>query len=276
MSANPALYVYTIVPDTGADPDFGPIGINSAPVFTVSADDAGIAAVVHAGSPIAFQGSDDDVRRWVLEHSRVVERAWETCGTTLPVTFNVIVKSDAEASADDRLRAWLRDSADRLRSRLDALRDRVELRIEIALDRDAVTRESPRVEAVLREMADKPAGMRRLLERKLEQVRKDAAAATADQLYPDIRRRIAAITEDLVENRRARTNPDHEFVFSAAVLTHRSNIESIGAELARIQAEQPAARIRFLGPWPCYSFSDPGSLDGPGAVGGAPDAALRS
>ena len=33
-------------------------------------------------------------------------------------------------------------------------------------------------------------------------------------------------------------------------------MERLGAELARIQAEQPAARIRFLGPWPPYSFAE--------------------
>jgi hypothetical protein len=257
--AGAALYVYAIVPDADA-PSFGPIGIDDQPVSAVALPDAAVAAIVHEGPPIPYQGTDDDVRRWVLEHSRVVEHAWEIFGTVLPVTFNVIVKGDDTSSAEQRLRTWLQHSATQLRERLAALRDHVELRVEISLDRDAASRDAPDVQALRRDMDNKPAGMRRLLERKLEQVEKDAVAQIADRLYPDIHRRIAAITEDLNENRRPRPEPGHEAVFSAAILTTRDNIETVGAELARIQAEIPAARVRFLGPWPCYSFADVSGL----------------
>jgi len=251
-----ALYVYAIVPHSGTTAEFGRIGIDRSEVAAVALPEAGIAAIVHAGPPTPYQGPDAEVQRRVLEHSRVVEHAWETFGTVLPVTFNVIVKSELDAPADKRLRSWLQESAATMRGRLDALRGRVELRVEISLESEVAGRDTPESREILNQIAEKPAGLRRLLERKLEQLHKDHAAQVADRLYPDIRRRIAAITQDLVENRRHHAQPGHVSVFSAAVLTTRDSIEPLGAELARIQTEIPAAHIRFLGPWPPYSFTD--------------------
>lgn len=251
-----ALYVYAVVPASMPEEALeGLTGIEGRPVRRIEGH-GGVAALVHDGDPVPYQGADEDVKRWVLEHSRVVERAWEALGTVLPVTFNVIVKRDDTSSAGDRIRAWLKGSAEPLRQRLDALRGRVELRVEIGLDRAEAAQSEPEVRALRGEIAEKPPGLRRLLERKLEQVEKAAVERTADRLYPEFRRRIASYAEDLVENRRVRPAPGLVPVLSVAVLAPRKAVEGLGAELARIQAEQPAARIRFLGPWPPYSFSE--------------------
>jgi hypothetical protein len=86
---------------------------------------------------------------------------------------------------------WLEDSAEQLRERLDKLRGRVELRVEIRLDREAAARSSPGVQALREELARRPVGVVRLLERKLEQVEKRAAERLADGLYPELRWRLA-------------------------------------------------------------------------------------
>lgn len=251
-----ALYVYAVVPVPVPDEALeGLTGIEDRHVRRIESS-GGVAALVHDGAPVPYQGPDEEVKGWILEHSRVVERAWEALGTVLPVTFNVIVKGDDTSSASDRVRTWLAGSATPLRQRLDALRDRVELRVEIGLDRAEAARSEPEVWALRGEMAEKPAGLRRLLERRLEQVEKEAVERIADRLYPELRRRIASHAEDLVENRRARPAPGVVPVLSVAVLAPRRAVERLGAELARIQAEQPAARIRFLGPWPPYSFAE--------------------
>lgn len=249
-----ALYVYAIIPAKG-DLAESLTGIERRPVRLIEAG-SGLAALVHDAEPIPFQGPDEQVKGWIVEHSSVVERAWEALGTVLPVTVNVIVKGDATASAEERLRAWLEQSEASLRQRLDALRDRVELRVEVALDRGEAARSDPESAALRTELAAKPPGLRRLLERKLEQAEKGAVERLADRLYPDLRRRIASHAEDLVENRRTRPAPGLVAVLSMAVLVGRQGIEALGTELAEIQTELPAARIRFLGPWPPYSFAE--------------------
>ncbi len=251
-----ALYVYAIVPaPVPRDALEELAGIDASPVRAIECA-GGVAALVHAGDPVPYQGPEEDVQRWILEHSRVVEGAWEAFGTVLPVTFNVIVKGDATTSAEARLQAWLAESTDALRQRLHTLARRVELRVEIGFERSEAARNEAEAQALRGEMATKPPGLRRLLERRLEQVEKEAVERRADRLYPEFRRRIASHADELVENRRARPVPGVVPVLSVALLARREAVEALGAELARIETEHPAARIRFLGPWPPYSFGE--------------------
>ena len=266
-----ALYVYAIVPAPVSDDAVrGLAGIDGHPVRALACA-AGVGALVHDGEPIPYQGPDDAVKRWILEHSRVVEHAWEHAGTVLPVTFNVLVRGEGEETAEERLLAWLRREAGSMREALSRLRDRQELRVEITLDRSAASAADPEVQALRAEMASKPTGLRRLLEKKAEQVERQAADRLADRLYPEYRRRIAGHAEELAEQRRSHVPPGRVPVLHAAVLARRDAVEALGADLARMQEEQPAVRIRFLGPWPPYSFAQPAStVSGVAAVREAP------
>lgn len=256
-----ALYVYALIPAEAAASLPGDLtGVDGHPVQAIAGSEGevggSVAALVHDAEPLPYQGADEAVRQWVLEHSRVVERAWEHAGTVLPVTFNVLVRGEGDESPRDRLRQWLDDQAPSATGALERLRGRVELRIEIAVDRASVAASDPEVEAARAEMASRPAGLRRLLEKKVEQLERQAADRLADDLYPEYRRRLAAHAEDLVEQRRARASEGTVAVLSVAVLASRDAVDALGRELAEIQEEQPGARVRFLGPWPPYSFAE--------------------
>ncbi|WP_246141315.1 GvpL/GvpF family gas vesicle protein [Micromonospora olivasterospora] len=267
-----ALYVYAVLPwPLELPPDATGTGIDAAVLDVVDAD-GGVAALVHETTAGPYQGADEDARRWVLEHSAVVERAWKVAGTALPVTFNVLVRGDDESTARDRLRGWLRDTAEELRARLDALRDRVELRVDITLDRVQAAADDPEVRKLTAELNHKPAGVRRLLAKKLQMVERNAADTLADRIYPEYRRRLVSLVEDISERHRGEREEGQVPVLAAAVLVHRARMEELGAELARIQDEQPAARIRYLGPWPPYSFSELTVETGPARrLGDEPD-----
>lgn len=250
-----ALYVYAIVPASAAGrATSGVTGIDGQAVQAVTAD--GVAALVHEGQPVPYEGPDETVKRWILQHSQVVDHAWEVAGTVLPVTFNVLVRPEGDESAGDRLQSWLREHAASLRETLERLAGHVELRVEIRLDTAAGSADDAEVRAVRAQLVGKPPGLRRLLEKKAEQSERQAADRLADRLYPEYRRRIAACVKDLSESRRSAISPGEVPVLSAALLVRRDEMEKVGAELARIQEEQPAARIRFLGPWPPYSFAE--------------------
>lgn len=122
-----ALYVYAITEGT-AGADWG-TGIDGRSIEPVLAD--GLVALVHRMEPTPYAGPDEQVRRWAVEHSQVVERAWEAAGTVLPVTFDVLVAPAADLPAAERLRAWLRTNAAMLRTRLEALRGRAELAFDM-------------------------------------------------------------------------------------------------------------------------------------------------
>ncbi|MGE0447158.1 MAG: GvpL/GvpF family gas vesicle protein [Vicinamibacterales bacterium] len=241
-----ALYVYAIVPP--ALPDRWSVeGVDSSPVRAIS--EANVVALVHdMAEPAAYTGSDEDVRRWVVEHASVVEAAWQDTGSALPVTFDVIVCGDDSATAEARLRAWLRDAADTLREQLRLFTARSELRIELGLRRSSNSSEhTPNPTLQSARGRDVLMAKRRLLVQR-EELREKAAA-----LERRARRELASRCEQVVELPRVHMD-DVVPVLGAAALVPNAGIEAVGRWLAHLSQEEPELVVRFLGPWPPYSF----------------------
>jgi hypothetical protein len=266
-----ALYVYALLPDAPGDPADGVTGLDDRPLRILRAPGTGLAALVHDGPAEPFEGADEKVRRWVVEQDRAVVAVWERTGAVLPMTFNVLVAPGKGTGAEERLRAWLAERAEELGARLRELDGRAELRVELTVDRQEATGDDERARAMEAEMAERSPGMRRLLAKKLESVRKEASERLADALHADVRRRLAAVVEDIRDRTRAVRDPREAEVMSAALLVPVSDIETVGAVLADVQDSHPAVRVRFLGPWPPYSFTElasgPGAEEGVAATG---------
>ncbi|MFC7401264.1 GvpL/GvpF family gas vesicle protein [Citricoccus sp. GCM10030269] len=268
MSA-PGLYVYAIVPAADTATELG-TGINNSAVRTVVAA-GGLAAVVHEHDDPPYQGPDSEVERWVLEHSDVVDRAWESAGTILPVSFNVIVSPDegSDTSADERLVQWLTTNASALSTHLDRLRGMVELRVEISLNQEAVGETSEEVRALREDLDHRPPGVQRLYRKRLATLEQEVTERLADRLYPDFRRRLAALSTDLAETRSPARTPGLVSVLSVSLLVPDDGVQQVGLELAAIRDERPGSEIRYLGPWPPYSFADVPELGSAGVGDGA-------
>lgn len=252
--SEPTLYLYAIVPTAGVPQDLGR-GVEASPVIAVDGGH-GASALAHRHDETPYEGPDDDVRRWIIEHSDVVDRSWQAAGTALPVSFNVIVSPSETETADEVLRSWLSNSAEVLGAKLAALQDRVELRIEITVDSAEVSDEADEVRKLTAEMEAKPAGVQRLYQKKLDKLRRDVADRMADDLYPEIRQRILAFSEDLSENRQTRAVPGTVPVLNISVLVRSEDVAGLGVELADIRDAHPGIAINFIGPWPPYSFAD--------------------
>ena len=246
------LYLYGIA---AAEPvDLG-TGVDGARLHALAGPD-GVVAVVHEHEGEPYQGADADVERWVVEHSAVVERVWRGTGTVLPASFNVIVAPTPEASARRRLQDWLGAHAGPLRDRLAALGGRVELRVEISLDDHRAAADHRDVVEARRALTERPPGVQRLLRKRLAHLERERTAALARDRYAGYLGRLRAVSEELDENRRPRPDPGTTLVLSVSLLVPEGGVRHVGDLLSAIQDEEPAARIRYLGPWPPYSFAD--------------------
>lgn len=252
------LYVYALIPADTLTSDQLPRGIDGATLDLVPA--GGVSAIVHESETQPYQGPDSQVKRWVLEHSQVIDEAWQAVGTVLPMTFNVIVAPEVE-SAQERLGSWLSTSAEIIQEHLEKLRDHVELRVEISLDEEAVTASHPEILELQEGLDERPAGVQRLYRKRLEERVRQVAERSADLLYPKYRQELAALAEDMVETTKAGRTPGSVSVLTASLLVHTSNVDDVGIVLANIRDNQPGAEIRYLGPWPPYSFADVPALE---------------
>lgn len=250
------LYVYALVPAGSITTSDVPAGIDGAELRFVNTE--GITAIVHESETEPYQGPDSDVQRWILEHSQVVDDAWQVAGTVLPMTFNVIVAPNPETNqnAEQRLEQWLAASGPTIRTHLDQLREHVELRVDISLEEETATATHDDLVRLREEVETRPAGVQRLYRKRIEERTRQVVDRLADDLYPKYRQRLAALAEDMVENARLGKTPGSVTVLTASLLVHKDQTEAVGIELAAIRDHQPGVNIRYLGPWPPYSFSD--------------------
>lgn len=249
------LYVYAVVPADTPAPSV--TGIDGRPLRLITAP-SGLAAVVHPHESGPYEGPDEDVKRWVLQHSDVVEDCWTRAASVLPVSFNVIVRASEETgdSPEEQLKRWLTETKEELHQKLEELAGTSELRVEIILDQHEFSRNDDQVLQLTAEMESRPAGVRRLLQKRLEKLEKQLTDRAADDLYPTYRSRVAARSLQLQEYTSSQRPAGTVPVLSAACLVSSERIRDLGAELTSIQEETPEAQIRFLGPWPPYSFVD--------------------
>ena len=120
-----ALYLYCVVPATDPMPVLSSPALDGGPVRAVRYQE--LAALAHVCPPEPYQGSDEEVRGWVAVHNAVVEEAWGCAGSVLPMSFDVIVRDDAERSAEANLVGWLAEhyAALAVRERAPVARERV-------------------------------------------------------------------------------------------------------------------------------------------------------
>lgn len=247
-----ALYVYAIVPSDAEEIAIS--GIGRAPAYVVR--EGAVAAVVHdlpAAEP--YRGSDDEIREAIAEHAAVVEAAWNAAGTVLPVTFDMLIAPSGATPAVDRLREWLRTEGEQLAAKLAALRGMTELKVEIAID-PALLPPSAEIEQARADLETRSAGARRLFERKLTALERDHAAARAAELYAVVRRALAGASQDLTEHRRYRPDAPLVPLIAVSVLVRRDQVDEVGKTLSGLRDAHRYLAIRFLGPWPPYSFAD--------------------
>jgi hypothetical protein len=261
-----ALYVYGLLAERDLPAEPSGEGIDGAPLLFLRAEECGLAALVHEAAPEPYQGPDDDVRRWIRAHDEAVEQARRAAGAVLPMTFNVLVSPGEDGDAVTRLRGWLAEHRRELHERLDRVRGRAEYRVEITLDTASVET-GPEAAEIEERMRRSSPGLQRLLNKQLDSRRRAAADAVADRLHAEARRRLGAIADDIADRRVAVRVPGHLEVLSIALLVRESDEGELGLILAELQESHPAARVRFLGPWPPYSFTGdqptaPGTVHG--------------
>ncbi|KPC88383.1 hypothetical protein ADL35_05700, partial [Streptomyces sp. NRRL WC-3753] len=124
-----------------------------------------------------------------------------------------------------------------LRELLGSLAGRAEVRVEISLDREAVTEDDEEAKSLVEEMEGRSPGLRRMLAKRLERLRKEAGDRLADTLHAGVRRRLAAVADDISVRSARGQEPGEVSVFAGALLVRREEIDTVGALLADLQEE---------------------------------------
>lgn len=243
-----ARYLYCVLPADDAAPAVCAPALDGGPVHPIRHRD--IAVLAHACAPEPYQGSETEVCGWIAAHNAVVEEAWRSAGTVLPMSFDVIVRGDAGHNAEANVAGWLSEHRAVLRSRLQALRGRVEVGVQILRDaEDSAAGEAGDAESV----QARPRGhayFARHQRRREHRERLEREAAAVFRRHGEI---LAALVDDVQVNS-PRPVPGKMMVLNLSLLTDQAGLLRVGDYLERVSQEADA-EVRFTGPWPPYSFA---------------------
>lgn len=251
-------YLYSVA-RTRDEVQFGDIGIEERPVYTVAFQD--VAAVVHSCEPVPYDTRDKKLaEEWILEHNYVIDQATKMFGTVLPFSFDAMVRGDDEA-----VRGWLKENYEMLSIELCRVEEKDEYTVQIFYNdlklKSRLLESDPDLLALKEKIAGMSPGKAYLLNRNLEIKLKDGLSSELIRLSAQFGQKIQGLADEIRADERKTWVPDKymdlKMLASFSCLVHHDKIDGLGQALDEINNMDGFA-VRFTGPWAPFSFTDLG------------------
>ncbi|HEV2192896.1 MAG TPA: GvpL/GvpF family gas vesicle protein [Nitrosopumilaceae archaeon] len=238
-------YVYCIL-EGEKKPDIGNIGLFDTSVYTIGHKD--LNAIVSA---IPFKEMQANVNN-IVAHQRVVE-ASRKIGTTLPVRFGVIIKTE------DGVKNLLVKSYKDFRSKITKFKDKDEFGVRVIFDKNHTEKikhstynNSDEIKKIKKEMSSVGDGSAYFLKMKMDEAIKNEKLKKIDNMVGEIHNYLAISAED---TRLLKTDID-QVVLNASYLIKKKDHDSFNLKLKKLQEKYKNDGLTFhlSGPWAPYSF----------------------
>lgn len=247
------LYVYCVA--KGGPMRLGRIGIEDKEVYVIN--HKGLCAVVHECMAKPYDSKDaETVKGWIRRHQEVIDLATERLGTVLPMTFDMIIKGDADRTPRENVLGWLKKEHDNFSAKLSEFKDRQEFGIQIFWNRDLASKkiaaENEEIITLQRALKNETKGKAYFIEQKIESLLKTELEREADGRFKTFYERIKKHT-DAIKADKVKKVKGTWMLANLSCLVQKSNLKKLGGELEAIR-EMDGISVRFTGPWPPYSF----------------------
>ncbi|MDP3786222.1 MAG: GvpL/GvpF family gas vesicle protein, partial [Candidatus Omnitrophota bacterium] len=143
--SNNALYIYGII---RTNKNWKECGIKENNVFLIN--EGNFSAIVHSCDEKPYNSSNpDEVKDLILAHNRILDKAMENFDAVIPLSFNTIIKTSEEKTAEsqeanevsiktseENLRSWLKDNEENLLEIWDKILGKKEYGIRIYYEKE--------------------------------------------------------------------------------------------------------------------------------------------
>jgi len=232
-------------------------GLDGQSITTVYYKD--IMALVHDYMPEALQEEDTNkIIDWAMIHHNVVEEAWQSFGTLIPLRFGSIIRGEDGSESLKNVKAWIKDIYDYIEERFEDLKNKAEYGIQIFWPNDGLMKKVIRNNEQIKDM-----------EKKIANASDDAAFMYKDKqkslLQRCISKEIVQASRFLLDRVRPYLNDfqieqitggeaDRRMLLNISCLLSDDQITEVKQALEEIQGEDGYIP-HLTGPWPPYSFA---------------------
>ena len=248
-------YLYCIVEGSEAV-NLGRIGIEENEVYTIPYED--LSAVVHNCPAEPYKSEDEEImKKWVIAHQNVIDRALEKFGAVLPLGLDTIIQGNETASPEENMRNWVKNDYDILKEKMGKVGGMAEYGVQVSWDPKMIAKkiaeESPEIKKLDEEIRGKPKGLAYMYKQKLENLIKKEMEKKADQDFKEFFERIKPCADDLKVEKTKKAEDGRQMLMNLSCLLPKEASKKLGEELEKIDAMEDYS-VRFTGPWPPYSF----------------------
>lgn len=217
-----------------------------------------IGAVVHKCDSLYDSKDENQIKSWLIQHQKVVDRASEAFETPLPVRFDTIIDGDDEVVKD-----WLSSHEEEVETALRDLHGRCEYRIELLWNdkpfREEVRETDQTLQNIKQRKENSNAGKKFMLEKKYSDHLRKLILEREAELRLQLNEQITSTVVDKEVEEKSDKNEkneqiDRRSVVNISVLADEADESVLGEQLDMI-AEKRGVRIHFTGPWPPYTFA---------------------
>ena len=238
-------YVYCIL-EGEKKPDIGNVGLFDTSVYSIGHKD--LNAIV---SVIPFKETQANVDN-IVAHQRVVE-ASRKIGTTLPVRFGVIIKTE------DGVKNLLVKSYKDFRSKITKFKDKDEFGVRVIFDKNNTEKikhskhnNSDEIKKIKKEMSSVGDGAAYFLKMKMDEAIKNEKLKKIDTMVGEIHNYLAISADD---SKLLKTDID-QVILNASYLIKKKDHDDFNLKLKKLQEKYKNDGLTFhlSGPWAPYSF----------------------
>ncbi|MHC1760075.1 MAG: GvpL/GvpF family gas vesicle protein [Negativicutes bacterium] len=253
-----AYYLYCVANNFGRQELLAPIaGIEGKRVYPI--EFRNIVIVVH-DTPAQLYAPEDEqlVLQAVIVHDKVIETVGDYYESTLPFTFNTIIKGVDGKTSKDSLAQWAAENYDLLLTKLDKVCGKKEYVVTVVMDCRAAGAAIMATDIELKEMQERIIASSRgkafFIKEKMQAIVKEKIAQHADKLFQEIYPQIiGAVTEYRVEKAESETK-DLLTLMKISCLANKSQCTDLSSAIDTI-LQNSTISVTFSGPWPPYSFT---------------------
>ncbi|MBS3814189.1 GvpL/GvpF family gas vesicle protein [Candidatus Bipolaricaulota bacterium] len=244
----------------------GEIGLGDAEVYTIPSGD--LCAVVHECSPEPYDSDDEEeVKRWVKSHQRVMDKVMEDprFSGIVPAGFDTIVQAKEDRTARENVSLWLKKESNSLLKQLQEVKNREEYGVQIMYDPDwleaKVSKKSEEFRSLREKIESKPEGAAYLYEEKLKKLLKEKRGRVKERLLSKFYEMITPTVSRVKQEDNKDRLEEKKMLLNLSCLVKRAEYEELGAALEDIE-EREGVSVRFTGPWAPFSFTELKNAEG--------------
>jgi hypothetical protein len=248
-----AYYLYCIT--KGKISNINLYGVNEEKIKVVNIN--GLSFLVHECQPEPYQGDDEQVKEWVVQHNRVVEKVWGKQGSVIPMTFDVIIEDEIDNEKNDfdnknkreGIYQWISDNFQIINKRLDYFQGKAEYGVKIFITNP---NNFDKKDLNINNIEQDKKGVAYLKGKRAKKVAKNKIKKKIDNIRHKYLNQIETVVSDVVSNKNKSVNGKIVLI-NISVLATKKESKRLGVVLDEINNAKEF-KVHYSGPWPCYSF----------------------